>query len=325
MRRVSDTDIVVTSDDRLVGSAQADTAPKLKARTRRAQPDARKAGQPKPVKTKRRIRLPRLDLTPLQKLAAAGVGVTALVVGGAVFWHSGILQRTAAKTMAEILDATADAGFRVADITVSGRARTGMDDIAQALDTRHGAPILAVSLSQVKGRLEAIASVKTASVERHLPDSLHIRLTERQPVAIWQNNGAYVLVDKDGQSIPGPLDGFGALPLVVGDGAGLRAAEALALVGSQPALAPRVKAVVRVGNRRWNLMLDDAAHGIEIRLPEDDPKAAWARFAEIEKTQPLSGRAVSMVDLRTPDRLILKTERPVPAAEQPPKRKDNGA
>jgi cell division protein FtsQ len=320
MRRMKETDIVVTSEDRIAVSTEA------KPKARRPAPDARKAGEPKPAaKPKRRIRLPRLDLTPLQKMAAGGVAVTALVVSGAVVWHSGIIQRTATAAVSALLSATADAGFRIQEITIAGRGRTGMDQIAEALATRHGAPILGVGIGQVKDRLEALASVKSAAVERHLPDSLHIAIVERQPIAVWQNNGAHVLVDKDGHQIPGTIAGFEHLPLVVGDGAGPRADEVLTLIGAEPDMAARVKALVRVGNRRWNLMLDDIKDGLEVRLPEDNAEAAWKRFAELERSQSFASRQVRMVDLRTPDRLILKTERPAGPATDTPKRKDNGA
>jgi cell division protein FtsQ len=176
----------------------------------------------------------------------------------------------------------------------------------------------------VKDRLEAIPSVYMAAVERRLPGNLHLAIVERQPVAIWQNNGEHLLVDRLGRTIPGSIAGFEDLPLVVGDGAGGHADELLSMLGTEPELASRVKAAVRVANRRWNLMLDDAQKGVEVRLPEDQPEAAWRRLAQLERERALSARQVSMIDLRTPDRMVLKTERPASPAEAA-KRKDNGA
>lgn len=331
---MSDSDIIITADDRIAPATTADTVemPKL-ARPRRAakaakeKRDIRAEGRPesKPkAKARRRLPLPRFDFTPLQKLSAAGIAVTTLVVGGAVIWHSGVIQRTTQSAVAAVLEATARAGFRIDEITVAGRGRTPMDQLAAALGAGHGAPILAVNLQQAKDRLEALPSVKAAAVERRLPDSLHIAIVERQPIAIWQNNGQHMLVDKTGQVIPGSIAGHEGLPLVVGDGAGIRADELLAMLDSEPTLAPRVKAAIRVGNRRWNLMIDDAQDGLEVRLPEDEADAAWHRLAELERTQGLSARQVRMVDLRVPDRMILKTERASNPADGG-RRKDNGA
>lgn len=315
MRRMS-SDIIITPDDRLTSSGKP-RAP------RRGTPDSRSAGESKP-KAKRKLPRMRLNMRPLQKLAAGGVAVTALVVGGAVLWHSGVIQRGATNAVNGVLSATATAGFRIEEITITGRGRTTTDDIIAALSANHGAPILGVDLERVKDRLEAIPSVRVAAVERRLPGSLHLAIVERQPVAVWQNNGEHVLVDRDGRQIPGTIAGFEDLPLVVGDGAGARADELLTLLSEEPQLAARVKAAIRVGNRRWNIMLDDAHKGLEVRLPEDQPEAAWHRLAQLEREHALTARQVNMVDLRTPDRMVLKTERPATPAEAA-KRKDNGA
>ncbi|MGE5514926.1 MAG: cell division protein FtsQ/DivIB [Bacteroidota bacterium] len=317
MRRLNSSDIVVTADDRLASSDHA-----IHRKHSRPATDPRAAGEPR-ARQKGKRKLPRLRLSALQKLATGGVAVTALVVGSAVLWHSGVIQRGAQSALATVLDSTARAGFRIEEITVSGRGRTSLDDVAAALDARHGAPILAVDLERVKDRLEAIPSVKVAAVERRLPGSLHLALVERSPVAIWQNNGEHVLVDRDGHQIPGTIAGFEDLPLVVGDGAGVRADELLTLLAVEPQLAARVKAAIRVANRRWDIMLDDAVHGVEVRLPEDQAEAAWHRLAQLEKDKGVTNRAVSVIDLRMPDRLVLKTERPASPAET--KRKDNGA
>ena len=231
--------------------------------------------------------------------------------------------RTARAVVDSTLAATARAGFRVDEITVAGRDRTPMEQLAAALGTTHGSPILAIDIAEVKERLEALPTVRLAAVERRLPGAMHIAIVERQPVAIWQNGGEHVLVDKNGQVIPGPVAGHESLPLVVGDGAGRRADEVLALLDSEPALAARVKAAVLVSGRRWNVMLDDARAGLEVRLPEEGAEAAWHRMAELERGERLSERQVRMVDLRVADRTVLRAERAAAPADAA-RRKDNG-
>ena len=72
-----------------------------------------------------------------------------------------------------------------------------------------------------------------------------------------------------------------------------------------------VKAAVRVGGRRWNLRLEG---DIDVRLPELDTAAAWARLAEYEKTHRVLERDVQVLDLRQPDRLIVRKNRNRPKA-----------
>jgi cell division protein FtsQ len=67
---------------------------------------------------------------------------------------------------------------------------------------------------------------------------------------------------------------------------------------------------VRVGGRRWNLRLDS---GIDIALPEEDASGAWHRLAELERSEGILERDIQMVDLRLPDRLVVRatpTEQP---------------
>jgi cell division protein FtsQ len=64
-----------------------------------------------------------------------------------------------------------------------------------------------------------------------------------------------------------------------------------------------VRAAVRVGGRRWNLRL---AGGIDVQLPEQDPSSAWLRLAQYQRSHSVLSRDVTVVDLRLPDRLIVR-------------------
>lgn len=313
-----DSDIVVSPEDRIPASS----APAKARRQRIAK--SREATETRPkAKVKRKVVRPRLDLTPLQKLASGGVAVTALVVGVAAAWHSGAPQRLGRAVVDQVLVATAQAGFEVTEITVSGRERTPPDHIIQAVGARHGDPILGVDISRVKDRLEAIESVRAAAVERRLPGGLHLVIAEREPVALWQSGGQFVLVDREGHRIPGAIGGYENLLVVVGEGAPTAAESLLTMLAAEPELAARVKAAVRVGNRRWNLHLDHAETGLEVRLPEKDPEAALARLGELEREHALTARRIAMLDMRVPDRLIMRTE--PQNAEREGKKKDGGA
>ena len=73
-------------------------------------------------------------------------------------------------------------------------------------------------------------------------------------------------------------------------------------------MAARVTTVVRVGERRWDLIFDN---GIRVKLPDNsDPKykssTAWERFVRLEKKHRLLAREVSVIDMRIADRLIMR-------------------
>jgi len=196
----------------------------------------------------------------------------------------------------------------VEDIEVEGRETTDASIIMTALATRRGAPILAVDLWQAKAELEKLPWVRSAAIERRLPRTLHVRLTERRPLALWQHAGKQHLIDRQGEVIPAAdLSRFARLPLVVGDNAATRAAALVEMLQSEPALAARVTAAVRVDNRRWNLRIDDS---IEVLLPEENPEAAWAQLAAFERRNNLLKRDVQRVDMRLPGRLVVRVNAP---------------
>ena len=52
----------------------------------------------------------------------------------------------------------------------------------------------------MKARLESLGWVRNALVQRRLPDSVYIGLTEAEPVALWQLDGAFQLMDRTGKT-----------------------------------------------------------------------------------------------------------------------------
>src|SRR5207237_8884513 len=175
---------------------------------------------------------------------------------------------------------SAACGLVVADIDVEGRETTEAATIMAALGAARGTPILAVSPSRAKAQLESLPWVRSATIERRLPGTLFVRLIERRPLAVWQHGGIQQLIDRDGTGIRvWDLSRSVHLPTVVGDDAATNAAALIDTLASEPELAMRVTAAVRVGGRRWNLRVDDV---IDVLLPEESAAAAWSRLAELE-------------------------------------------
>jgi cell division protein FtsQ len=239
-------------------------------------------------------------------MVAAAIVVTAAAGAGAAFQlqRTGHLDAILSLAEAQALGLSARLGLVVDDIEVEGRAMTGRDAVLQAIGAARGTPLFAVSPAAAKAALEALPWVRSAAVERRLPGTLHIRLVERQPLAFWQRQGKLVLIDRDGVVITGErLERFSGLIVIVGDDAARHAAALLDMLAGQPDLAGRVVAAVLVGGRRWNLQIDN---GIVVQLPEDDPEAAWTRLAELEQSSRLLARDVQVVDMRLPDRLVVR-------------------
>jgi cell division protein FtsQ len=207
-----------------------------------------------------------------------------------------------AKTQAD--GVMAAAGFTVENVTIDGRAKTAPGEIGRMLGIKRGDLMLYVDVDEARARLEALPWVKSAAVRRVWPNRIHVYVVERKPVALWQMDGALAVIDVEGQPIAGEDPArFADLPLLVGKGAEASAGALLALIATQPNLKLRVKAAVRVGERRWNLRL---ANGVEVRLPEEGAEAALAELVRLDREENVLARDIKAIDLRFPDRFIVK-------------------
>jgi cell division protein FtsQ len=244
---------------------------------------------------------------PRRLLLMAGCALA--VLGGCAgggWWlaRTGVMARAAASAGASLAVAGAAIGFAVENVAVEGRTRESREAILGALGVRRGVPILGVDLEAARARLEALPWVREADVERLLPDTLFVHLVERRPLAFWQRQGKLALLADDGRVMGSDgLDQYGALVVLVGDDAPKVGASLLDALATEPALFPHVAAAVRVGGRRWNIRLDT---GIDVALPEEDAEGAWHRLAALDRSDSLLERAIVAVDLRLPDRLVLR-------------------
>ena len=240
-----------------------------------------------------------------------------VAAAGALFWswHSGWLEAEIDVAGQGLIEISGRAGLSVGDVLVEGRGRTGREAILAALGVERDTPILSLDPVAARERLEALPWVALASVERRLPDTLYLRLVERRPMALWQRRGEVVVIDSRGEVIEGASPGrFAALPLVVGDDAADHARDLLIMLSRAPDLERRVTAAIRVGRRRWNLRLDQA---IEVRLPERDAVTAFEQLAQLSREQRLLERHIQVIDLRLPDRLVVRMAPDAPDPASP--------
>jgi cell division protein FtsQ len=212
-------------------------------------------------------------------------------------------------------DATARLGLAIAHVVVEGRVKTPEPLLNAAIGASPGEPILTFGLDAARARIESINWVQSAIVERRLPDTIVVKLVERRPFAVWQHEGKFRLIDRDGQVVTdSDVASFaGQVPLVVGAGAPAAAAALLDALAQQPGIEARVIAAVRVGERRWNLRL---ASGTDVLLPEGAETQALAKLAELQATHAILDRPLQAIDLRLPDRFVF---RPLAAPAAEPK------
>lgn len=204
--------------------------------------------------------------------------------------------------------------LKIEKIEITGCTLTSKEEVMEALGVQKGDSILQFSVNDAKKNLNVLPFVDHVLIERQLPGSIIIHISERTPFAVWQNQGKFVLIDRQGNIVNdhgmSGKDGnaFLKLPLVVGKGANLAAAELLDIITTQPEIKKRLVAAVRVGERRWNLDLRD---GTTVFLPENQEEPAVQRLIRYQKDFQLLDRPVKNIDLRLPDRMVIRQNKTV--------------
>lgn len=232
-----------------------------------------------------------------------GLIVFAAAVGG-VLWAGGYFGLISDGFGRWSARASAEAGFKVRKVVVRGRSEAAPGELLDALGPIIGSPILSLDLDSARVRIEEVGWVKAAAIRRLLPDTVQISVRERTPSAVWQMNGELRLVDDDGAIIrPIGVYEYSSLPLIVGAGAPDAAAEMLPLLTAEPAIKEMTAALVRVGERRWNLRL---RNGIDVKLPDTDVKAAFTMLASLHSAQGLLDQPLEYIDLTDPERMVIR-------------------
>ncbi|MEL6475924.1 MAG: cell division protein FtsQ/DivIB [Pseudomonadota bacterium] len=187
-------------------------------------------------------------------------------------------------------------------------AQPGMRaEISARLSTLVGRSSMKLDLEALRGELEAIGRVRRADVALGPGGILRVALSERVPAALWRDaEGELWVLDRDGVQIApaGPRANHPHLLVVLGRDAPDHVAEGLRIAAAAPSLMPRLRAMIRVGERRWDLALD---RDQRILLPETRPEMALARVMALAKGEDeLLKRDVAIVDLRIPERPVLR-------------------
>ena len=275
------------------------SGPKKKAKAKKgaAKPAARGRKQLR-RKVQPKWRKPALVAASLTALFGATAGGTAWL------WTSGLVERTWDNAVADLHQSTIDAGLAIREVYVVNRERTSQQAILHALNVNIGDSILDFDPEVARQEIEALGWVKSATVERRMPDRIVIQVVEREPAAIWQKNDQYYLVDLEGALISRrDVKLFPGLKVITGDEAPAHTAELLQVLDQAPQLEKQVIGAVWVGNRRWNIQLEN---DVSVRLPEQDPHAAWKRLSVLIKEHELLNREIRAIDMRQPDRLVIR-------------------
>ena len=149
--------------------------------------------------------------------------------------------------------------------------------------------------------LNDIPAVASAAIKVTVSGVLQINISERIPAFIWRKDDVISVIDEKGEFIrlaTSRLD-YPELPLVIGEAANLSIADISSLMEDNQYFLDQVRAFVRVGERRWDLVLDN---NLRIMLPQTEFLAAFDRLMLMNHTGSLFSNQLSTIDMRLVER-----------------------
>jgi cell division protein FtsQ len=218
-------------------------------------------------------------------------------------------------------------GFTLKHVETRGNQRVSTQAIYTIAFSQQSSAMPLVDLDDTRARLLRLPWIREARVSRRLPDTMVIEVVERVPVAVWQQQGRFHLVDADGVVLEPVGTAMPDLVRLIGPGANRHFASLSALLEAAPRLRPMVTDATWVGQRRWDLHFQG---GEVLSLPEGEAEARRAieRFAQMDQRDSLLGRGFARIDMRDPRRVYIRISRepgarvpeapPAPSPGQPP-------
>ena len=155
--------------------------------------------------------------------------------------------------------------------------------------------------------LNDIPAVASAAIKVTVSGVLQIDISERIPAFIWRKDDVLSVIDEKGKFIrlaSSRLD-YPELPLVIGEAANLSIADILSLMEANHYFLDQVRAFVRVGERRWDLVLDN---NLKIMLPQTEFLAAFDRLMLMSQSGSLFSNQLSSIDMRLVERPTVRLD-----------------
>jgi cell division protein FtsQ len=195
--------------------------------------------------------------------------------------------------------------FLVGLVSVHGASLDLAEAIRAKVDLKLPQSSFDIDLDAVRARVESLDAVAKAEVRVRAGGILHVEITERVPEMVWRTGTSIELLDATGHRVAGlaARSDRPDLPLIAGVGADKAANEALAVYAAAQPILPRVRGLVRMGERRWDIMLD---RDQRILLPAENPVQAVERLIALDQVQDLLARDILTVDLRNEHRPVLR-------------------
>lgn len=260
-----------------------------------------------PAPSRLQYRLQRMWLRPLWRRAVRVGAPAFLLAMTAGLWLAEPDRRAAlAGGVRQVMDRVESReAFLVRTLTVEGASPVVETALRGMLPVDLPASSFDIDLTALRLQLMQLDVIESVDLRIRPGGVLSAVVREREPAVLWRHARGIEILDRTGHRVATVTarEVRADLPLIAGEGADLAVAEALSLIDAAGPILPRVRGLVRRGERRWDLVLD---HGQKIMLPSSGAVIALQAAIALDRAQDMLGRDITAVDLRNPARPVLR-------------------
>lgn len=260
-----------------------------------------------PAPSRVSYRIHRLWLTPFyRRLVRTGVPVCLLASLGIYFLSDSSVRSRVVQSVSDMRERVVQRPeFQIQLMRLDGVSEDVAKLVREASNVQFPVSSFHLDLEALRERIEAIDAVESASIFLRSGGVLDVEIAERRPVVVWRGAEAISLLDRLGirAGVVASRATRADLPLLAGEGAEKQVEEALVILKAADSIKPRLRGLLRIGERRWDLVLD---RGQVIQLPEQNPVQALERVIALTRAGDVLARDIEKIDMRDGRRPTLR-------------------
>jgi cell division protein FtsQ len=264
-----------------------------------------------PAPSRVTYKLHRLWLTPFYRaLIRTGLPIACILIGALAYLRDPVVQQKIVMSFNNARTTIEQRPeFLIQQMHIQGVPESFDKLVRDTLNVNLPISSFHLDLEAMKARVDNIDAIETANLLIGSKGILEVGVVMRVPVLVWRSDKGLVLLDANGQKSGQLVSRLGRtdLPLITGAGVQDHSKEALEIFKKLLPISGRVRGLMRVGERRWDVVLD---RNQVLKLPEDQPIAALGRILALHRVQDILNRDITVVDVRDGRKPILRLSEP---------------
>ena len=187
--------------------------------------------------------------------------------------------------------------FMIKVASIDGSSDELVNEIREILPLDFPVSYFDLDIKYLHKVVNEIPAVASAAIKISAGGVLQINVAEKSPAFIWRKGNVMSVIDETGSfiRIANSRVDYPKLPLVVGEAADLAVSEISSLMQANEYFKDHVRAFIRVGERRWDLILEN---NVRIMLPQREFLAAFDRLMLMNEAGSLLSGRLSNIDMR---------------------------